>query len=1180
MQNYVLIWLDVFWFFITTTCHLSQLDLRVYSSEIYIKYSLNHYRSWSCSYVDKYQIFRTDKLQALLLFLIILLNKTNYPLTMKMTTFLSCLTCLFFSAIQAQDVNSLFFSEYAEGSSNNKYIEIYNATSDTADLSMYAFANVSNAPTTVGAYEYWNTFTDGATLAPGEVYVIAHPSSDPIILEMADQTYSSMSNGDDGFALVQGTEASYTILDFIGDFNGDPGSAWAVAGVPSATKDHTLVRKFSVTAGNLDWAVSAGTSAEDSEWIVFDINDWTYLGTHLEMVSVDGCTDLLANNYNAEATEDDGSCTFDVVDVLGCMDTTATNYNADATLDDGSCSYVVVDVPGCMDTTATNYNTDATLDDASCVYTTSGCTDTTATNYNANADLEDGTCEYPVVLADASPLFFSEYAEGSSNNKYIEIYNPTDSIVYLSNYAFANVSNAPTTVGAYEYWNTFTEGAALAPGEVYVIAHPSSDPIILEESDQTYSYLSNGDDGFALVFGTDSNYQVLDFIGDFNGDPGAGWDVAGVTEATKDHTLVRKFSVTAGNLDWTVSAGTNAEDSEWLVFDQNDWAYLGTHLELSSVLGCTDETAYNFNANATEDDGSCEPVIEGCMSWSADNYNENANTACELCCEYIGCTDSLALNFDAGANVNDESCFYDLSDLTNALALQGVLDISLPANDGKAIHFIALEDIADLSIFGVGVANNGGGSDGQEYTFESIAVSAGDNILLARTPEAMASYFADCFGSFEHVMLANSAIGQNGDDAIELFEMGVSIEIFGDLTTDGTDQAWEYLDSWAYKVDTAWTYGAINCTDGSETTTTSDCIYPICGTSSSDPTSQLIDIPLGWSIFSTYIIPADANVISVLAPIVADIVIAKDYLGSAYLPEWDFNGIGDLTVGQAYQVKTTSATALELLGSYAVPENNPIAITAGWNMIGYLRTEPANAQSVFATINSTGNLIIAKDYLGSAYLPEWDFNGIGDMKAGEGYQIKVLTEDVIQYLSNEESYRFASLDVIENRVSRFETAVPTDNNMTIVIQDSSWDLRPSAGAEIAAYDQTGKLVGSAVYTSPVTVLTVWGDDLTTLSKDGLTDSEEVSFYVWDTNEIRDVKVSAWSQGASSYQINEINVVSSIQNTPSNTALNTSPKTLVKVIDVLGKEVSVNSNEAQGILLFKIFSDGSVEKFIK
>ena len=1099
---------------------------------------------------------------------------------MKMTTILSCLTLLFFSGVQAQDVNSLFFSEYAEGSSNNKYIEIYNASSETADLSMYAFANVSNAPATVGAYEYWNTFTEGATLAPGDVYVIAHPSSDPLILEIADQTYSYMSNGDDGFALVQGTEDSYTILDFIGDFNGDPGSAWAVAGVSSATKDHTLVRKFSVTAGNTDWIASAGTSAEDSEWIVFDINEWAYLGSHLELVSTAGCTDLLANNYNADATEDDGSCTFDVVDVEGCMDITASNYNAAATLDDGSCSFVVVDVPGCMDTTATNYNSVATLDDSSCIYTTSGCTDSTATNYNANADLEDGTCEYPVVLGDASPLFFSEYAEGSSNNKYIEIYNPTDSIVDLSNYAFANVSNTPATVGAYEYWNTFTEGATLAPGDVYVVAHPSADSLILMHTDQTYSYLSNGDDGFALVFGTDSNYQVLDFIGDFNGDPGTAWAVAGVSNATKDHTLLRKFSVIAGNTDWIASAGSSAEDSEWIVFDINEWAYLGSHLELSSVQGCTDETAYNFNANATEDDGSCEPVIEGCMSWSADNYNENANTACETCCEYMGCTDSLALNFDAGANVNDGSCFYDLSDLTNALALQGVLDISLPDNDGKAIHFTALEDIADLSIFGVGVANNGGGSDGQEYTFESIAVSAGDDILLARSPEAMTAYFADCFGSFEHVLLANSAIGQNGDDAIELFEMGVSLEVFGDLNTDGTGEAWEYLDSWAYKVDTAWTYGAINCTDGSATTNASDCVYPICGTSSSDPISQSITITSGWSIFSTYIIPADANVISVLAPIVADVIIAKDYLGSAYLPEWDFNGIGDLTVGQAYQIKTTSATSMELSGSYAAPENNPITLTAGWNMIGYLRTEPANAQGVFEVINSTGNLIIAKDYLGSAYLPEWDFNGIGEMEPGKGYQIKTVTEDVLQYLSNEESYRFASLDVIENHVSRFETAVPSDNNMTIVIEDSSWDLLPSKGAELAAYDQTGKLVGSAVYTSPVTVLTVWGDDLTSKYKDGLVSSEEVSFYVWDANEIRDFKVSSWSQGASSYQVNEINVVSSIETNTVHTVLNTTSKTVLKVVDVLGKEVNLNTNEFQGVLLFKIYTDGSVEKFIK
>ena len=57
--------------------------------------------------------------------------------------------------------------------------------------------------------------------------------------------------------------------------------------------------------------------------------------------------------------------------------------------------------------------------------------------------------------AQITELFFSEYAEGSSNNKYLEIYNGTNSSISLDNYAFPNVSNAPTTPGQYEYWNTF-----------------------------------------------------------------------------------------------------------------------------------------------------------------------------------------------------------------------------------------------------------------------------------------------------------------------------------------------------------------------------------------------------------------------------------------------------------------------------------------------------------------------------------------------------------------------------------------------------------------------------------------------------------------------------------------------------------------------------------------------------
>lgn len=199
-------------------------------------------------------------------------------------------------------VTELYFSKYGEGSSDNKFIEIYNGTDQTIDLSNYAFPSVSNAPTTPGEYEYWNTFTAGATIAAGDVYVIAHPSADATILAAADQTHQYLSNGDDGYALVSGTEASYTVIDWLGDWNGDPGSGWAVAGISNATQNSTLTRKSTVCGPNNDWTASAGTTAEDSEWIV-GANDsgWDTLGSYSGCVSnPDPTLNISAPSNNSE----------------------------------------------------------------------------------------------------------------------------------------------------------------------------------------------------------------------------------------------------------------------------------------------------------------------------------------------------------------------------------------------------------------------------------------------------------------------------------------------------------------------------------------------------------------------------------------------------------------------------------------------------------------------------------------------------------------------------------------------------------------------------------------------------------------------------------------------------------------------------------------------------------------
>jgi hypothetical protein len=322
------------------------------------------------------------------------------------------------------------------------------------------------------------------------------------------------------------------------------------------------------------------------------------------------------------------------------------------------------------------------------------------------------------------------------------------------------------------------------------------------------------------------------------------------------------------------------------------------------------------------------------------------------------------------------------------------------------------------------------------------------------------------------------------------------------------------------------------------------------------------------------------DMIEILSPIIDDVIIAKNNLGNAYLPEWEFNGVGDLQVGQGYQIKLLLANPLTIEGTYMLPEENPIALDGGWNMIGYLRLEGADTEAVLADVNATGNLVIAKAYSGAAYLPEWEFNGIGDMVPGQAYQLKINNADVLLYNSNDEEYRLASSEVIENNVSHFAKVAFTDNNMTVVIEDASWDALPAEGAEVAAFDMAGNIVGSAIYSSPVTVLTVWGDDATTSSKDGLEVSEAVSFKVWTSDEVRDFTVAEWSEGSSSYVVDAINVASTIETNTIVTDLGSTDRVLVKTINVLGQEVNLDDDSFKGAVLFNVYDDGSVEKFVK
>ncbi len=166
----------------------------------------------------------------------------------------------------------LFFSEYIEGSSNNKALEIYNNTGTTIDLAAagYVVQTYFNGSTTPGL-----TIPLTGTVANGDVFVLVQSSANAAILAQADQINGAgWFNGDDAIALRRGG-ASGTIVDVIGQVGFDPGTEWG-SGLTS-TADNTLRRKSSVTAGDTN---PSDAFEPSTEWNGFANDTFDNLGTH------------------------------------------------------------------------------------------------------------------------------------------------------------------------------------------------------------------------------------------------------------------------------------------------------------------------------------------------------------------------------------------------------------------------------------------------------------------------------------------------------------------------------------------------------------------------------------------------------------------------------------------------------------------------------------------------------------------------------------------------------------------------------------------------------------------------------------------------------------------------------------------------------------------------------------
>jgi hypothetical protein len=199
-----------------------------------------------------------------------------------------------------------------------------------------------------------------------------------------------------------------------------------------------------------------------------------------------------------------------------------------------------------------------------------------------------------------SELFISEYLEGTQNTKAIEIYNPTNAAISLSNYRLVRYSNGSST-GADS--TDFTSTLSIGSYSTFVIANgvgvtsqttstsPACDPALqalAQQIDQPYPNPTamNGDDAMVLV--RKSPYARIDIFGKIGEQPATAWsDIAPYDGTagkwwTKDHSMIRKASVKMGVM--TNPAQFNPK-LEYDSLPRNTFTNIGLHTCDCAVVG-------------------------------------------------------------------------------------------------------------------------------------------------------------------------------------------------------------------------------------------------------------------------------------------------------------------------------------------------------------------------------------------------------------------------------------------------------------------------------------------------------------------------------------------------------------------------------------------------------------------
>jgi hypothetical protein len=383
-------------------------------------------------------------------------------------------------------------------------------------------------------------------------------------------------------------------------------------------------------------------------------------------LEIGGCTDALACNFSATATDDDCSCAYPLY---------PTDCNGDCYIDtdgDGVCDGA--EIAGCNDPVGCNFNDDATDDDGSCIY-----------------------CCYSILGSEAGfSLDVVELELSIEGHRSYQIF-VTASLASDRVIGVRGADGTSTLVSTAGQFHQALDGGLLVT-EIDPVDFLSSAEVALD-SWLTIGLVDPvlGADEMAPVATAGLWQTQFNLGGDLalGANSNDGWSVdptaANALAGSTLRVLVGQFTATApisGALNIQVLPADSAIDA--------------TPLSLNLIFeappcGCMDASACNFDPTATYDDGSCDFPLDGfdCAGGCAADADQDG--VCDED-EIVGCTDANADNYAASATDDDGSCYFlgcTYPDADN-------YDQSSTRDDGSCTFTIAIDNPCPTDLNGDG----------------------------------------------------------------------------------------------------------------------------------------------------------------------------------------------------------------------------------------------------------------------------------------------------------------------------------------------------------------------------------------------------------------------------------------------------------------------------------------------